>query len=94
MNNIEKIVEDYGINPANCRLDNLVEFNDTTNDDYRRSLEIYINGKLIFSVSDGEPEDNSLYRNFSDCYSVVTLLEQFYILGKNGYSVKFKHNNS
>lgn len=52
--------------------------------DYRECLEIWMDDKLVFSVHDGEPEDNNLCRNFSHCNSVLSLLEQAYTAGKNG----------
>lgn len=53
-------------------------------DDYQGSLDIFIDGKKEFSVHDGEPEDNNLYRNFNDCLSIVSLLKRAYDAGKNG----------
>ena len=35
--------------------------------DYRDAIEIFIDGKRVFSVGDGEPEDSNLGRDFSDC---------------------------
>ena len=54
------------------------------NCDYRNALEIKINGKVVFYVSDGEPEDATISRDFSDCHSVVNLMRQSYEAGKNG----------
>ena len=52
--------------------------------DYRDILEIYINGKRVFSVGDGEPEDSNLSRDFNDCWKVTDLMRQAYDAGKNG----------
>jgi len=52
--------------------------------DYRDAYEIEIDGKTVFSVHDGEPEDNSLGRNFNDCYRITSLLKRAYEAGKNG----------
>ena len=49
-------------------------------------LEIEIDGKRVFSAMDGEPEDNTLSRNFSDCWSVPDLMEQAHKAGSNGES--------
>lgn len=49
-------------------------------------LSILIDGKRKFSVGSSydTPEDNTLSRNFSDCYSITTLLAEAYEAGKNG----------
>lgn len=52
--------------------------------DYRQSLIIEIDGKKVFDVSDGEPEDSNLLRDFSDCYNIVSLMKQAYYAGKRG----------
>ena len=54
------------------------------------TVTVKLDDKVVFSVSDGEPEDNSLCRNFSDCSKLLQLLEKTYELGKNGVDVKFK----
>lgn len=48
------------------------------------SMRIKIDDKKVFSVSDGESEDNTLSRNFNDCYSIPKLLQQAFEAGKNG----------
>jgi len=55
-------------------------------EDWRRSLTIEIDGDRVFSVSDGEPEDTNLGRNFRDCYKVVDLLKLAWLAGKAGQS--------
>jgi hypothetical protein len=52
--------------------------------DYRDCFEIEIDGKTAFSAYDGEPEDNSLGRNFSSVYSIPNLMQRAYEAGKNG----------
>ena len=47
-------------------------------------LEILIDGETVFSVCNAEPEDNTLSRNFSDCYNIPELLERAFLAGKNG----------
>lgn len=52
--------------------------------DYSDFIEITIDNKLVFEVSDGEPEDSNLGRDFGDCYLIPNLLEMAYKAGKNG----------
>lgn len=52
--------------------------------DYREFLNIFVDDKRVASFHDGEPEDNTLCRNFSDCYSIAELMERAYNAGKNG----------
>lgn len=48
------------------------------------SLEITINDTTNFSVHNSDsPEDNTLSRNFSDCYDIPNLLRMAYQAGKN-----------
>lgn len=54
--------------------------------DYRNALKIEIDGKRVFSVCDGQPEDSNLSRAFNDCYSIPDLLKRAYEAGKNGES--------
>jgi hypothetical protein len=54
------------------------------NNDFQDGIIITFDDKKVFSVVDGEPEDNNLSRNFGDCYSILELLEQAYNAGKNG----------
>ena len=55
------------------------EYNDEDNE-----LSIYIDDKLAFNVHDGEPEDNCLLRNFSDCYVVANLIRFAFLAGQRG----------
>ena len=59
--------------------------------DYRSSLEIEVDGKVEFSVSDGEPEDSNLNRDFSDCYSIITLMKQAWAAGRAGESFDIEY---
>ena len=52
--------------------------------DYRNILQIFINGKKVFYVFDGEPEDATLNRDFNDCWKIGVLMEVAYNSGKNG----------
>ena len=58
--------------------------------DWRDAYAIKFDGKTVFSVGDGEPEDNNISRNFNDVYSIPTLLKQMYKLGKSGERVTIK----
>lgn len=53
--------------------------------------KIYENDIPIFEVyhSEESPEDNTLFRNFSDCYNVMCLLEKFYKYGLEGKKITF-----
>lgn len=50
--------------------------------DCRSTLRIEVDGKERFSATDGEPEDNNLYRNFSDCDNIPSLMRSAYEAGK------------
>ena len=52
--------------------------------EYRESLVIRVNGKQVFQAVDGELEDNSLLRNFSNCYDIPNLMRMAYEAGKLG----------
>ena len=52
--------------------------------EYRESLVICVNGRRVFQAVDGEQEDNSLLRNFSDCYDIPNLMRMAYEAGKLG----------
>jgi len=53
-------------------------------DDYRDFLEIHIDGVRVFFVHDGEPEDNTLTRNFNDCHCIGALMQTAFAAGKLG----------
>lgn len=59
----------------------------TDKNDYRDGLIIKVDGKTVFSAFDGEPEDNSLSRNFSDCYGIVSLMKQAFRASANRESL-------
>ncbi len=44
--------------------------------DYRDILRIDIGGKRAFNVSDGEPEDATLNRDFNDCWIIGGLMKR------------------
>ena len=52
-------------------------------EDMTSSLEIYFDEDRNFEVYESEDtEDNTLGRNFMDCYEILNLLREVYELGK------------
>ncbi|MEN8075690.1 hypothetical protein ABFP60_01940 [Clostridioides difficile] len=52
--------------------------------DYRDALVIKVDNSKRMEFYDGEPEDATLSRNFSDCHRIVEAMEDAYNAGKNG----------
>jgi cupin superfamily acireductone dioxygenase involved in methionine salvage len=52
--------------------------------EYNDKVVIIVNGKPMFEVHDGEVEDNYLYRNFQDVYSIPELMKMAYDAGQAG----------
>jgi len=52
--------------------------------DYRDAYKITVDDWPVATFCDGEGEDNTLGRNFSDVYSIPELLKRAYEAGKNG----------
>jgi hypothetical protein len=76
----------------------VVETSALDEDDYRSHLEITMQEddnkkECIASFTDGEPEDNTLARDFSDCYSIHKLLQKFYVMGQQGIEVEFSERS-
>ena len=67
-------------------------FTATDEMDYRDALVILIDGKVEFSAFDGESEDNSLCRNFGDCFSIPDLMQQAYMAGADKEELKIEQN--
>jgi hypothetical protein len=59
--------------------------------DYRDAIEIFDGETEIFSAHDGECEDNTLGRNFSDCWNVVGLMKAAYDAGVAGEGFTVEH---
>lgn len=60
------------------------------------SLEIVIDDKTKFHVYHTDsPEDNVLYRNFSDCYDIPELLRKAYRAGlrQEGFEVIYEEED-
>lgn len=70
----------------------IVEIKSEMIDDYRESFEVVINGESVFEVFDGEPEDNTLSRNFNDIYKLQSIIEKVYQAGKNQEPLTFKED--
>ena len=52
--------------------------------DYRNAVEIEVDGKKVFSAWDGEPEDATLSRDFSDCWGIPDLMKMAHQAGAEG----------
>lgn len=59
----------------------------------RDGLVIKIDGKVAFSAFDGEKEDNSLCRNFSDCFGITDLMQQAYMAGADKDVLEIENNS-
>ncbi len=53
-------------------------------DDHRKCVDIVATGCPELSFCDGEPEDNTLGRNFNGVYSIVELMRAAHEAGKRG----------
>jgi hypothetical protein len=63
--------------------------------DYRNAHQIIVEGSdLKLTFCDGEPEDNSLCRNFGDVYSIRKLVQAAYEAGVNGEELKIVESAS
>ena len=63
--------------------------------DYRDAIEIAIDGKVVFSAWDGEPEDATLARDFNDCWGIGDLLQEAHTAGVNGepFSLEYREED-
>jgi hypothetical protein len=61
-------------------VENSEEFFDNN---YKSFFSVTVDGVLEMNFMDGEPEDNNLYRNFSDICAIPALLQKVYNAGKN-----------
>lgn len=57
---------------------------------YSNGLKIFIDDKSVFTVFEGEPEDNTLGRNYNDCYKIPELMRLAFEAGKRGEEISFK----
>lgn len=66
---------------------NIEVFTATDDHDCRNAIVIHVDGKEVFSAYDGEPEDNTLCRNFNHAYSVAGLMKVAHEAGVVGQSI-------
>ena len=63
---------------------------------YRDKITILLENnkgeQLDLRFCDGEPEDNTLSRNFGDCYIITDLVRMAYEAGKNGEEFEYDEN--
>lgn len=57
---------------------------ETWGDEGRWGLTILVDEKKGFSVHDGEPEDNTLNRNFNGCLRIPELMKLAFQAGERG----------
>lgn len=62
--------------------------------DYRDAMQIDVDDVLMFEVSDGEPEDSNLSRDFSDVYEIPKLMQMAYEAGRKGEDFEIKYEDS
>jgi hypothetical protein len=64
----------------------------TTNpyEDWRQIYTVSIDGKEVVDCSDGEPEDNTLYRNFNDVLKIPDLMKLAFEAGKRGEELEIE----
>lgn len=60
----------------------------------REALVIRVNGKDFMSFYDGEPEDNTLSRNFSDIFRIEELINNVIEALKDGELVVISNSES
>lgn len=58
--------------------------------DYRSFLRIEVDGETAFEVSEGEPEDANLSRDFNDCLSIDDLMTAAYTAGCLGETLEIE----
>lgn len=64
-------------------------------EDMTSSIEIYFDDEKQFEVYESEAtEDNTLGRNFMDCYEILNLLREVYELGKRWVDVVFQEEDN
>ena len=62
--------------------------------DYRDALHIHINGERVFRVTDGEPEDSNMSRDFADVHNIGKLLALAHDAGVKGeeFTITYKES--
>lgn len=59
--------------------------------DFRNAFVVVVNGKSFLNFVDGEPEDNSISRNFNDILNIGSLIERAIKARDSGESVEIKN---
>lgn len=59
--------------------------------DCRAAWGLQINDKTMFSLMDGEPEDNTLARNFN--FQIQPIIQKAYDAGKNGEELEYVYED-
>lgn len=67
---------------------------EVANCDYSDAREIYIDDVLVFSVHDGEPEDNNIGRNFNDIYRLEEIFKKIHTAGVAGRELTINSEES
>lgn len=62
-------------------------------DDYRSAVVVQVDGKQAMSFKDGEPEDNTIDRNFNDIFNLPELLRQAHEAGKRGEELVIENSD-
>lgn len=57
--------------------------------EYRNGIVITMDDKTIIRLYDWETEDNTLSRNFSDCYNIYSIIKDVYELGRKWVEIDF-----
>lgn len=57
--------------------------------DWQSILVITRDGQPVIKLSEGEPEDANLSRDFNDCYNILGLVKEAYEAGKRGEDWEF-----
>jgi hypothetical protein len=64
--------------------------------DYRDRYQLELetaDGRRTLEFGDGEPEDSNLSRDFSDVYSISTLLQMAFDAGARGEAITFENED-
>lgn len=60
--------------------------------DYREIIVLKVDGVRVFGAADGEPEDATLGRDFSDCWAIPRLMQKAHQAGVNGEPFELVEN--
>jgi len=71
----------------------IVERSSYDDRDCRAALVIEVDGEDEVSFIEGESEDASLNRDYSDCHSIVDLMKRAYEAGKAGEELVIEREN-